>query len=263
LAIFPIVESNVDLKIRSLESSVSNALRLESRTEIPIIPGRDVSVLELTLHPEKKGLSSKEGQARLVHDLASIELQAMELALRTLLEFPEAPLEFRQPLAELVLSEGEHLRLCLHTIRELGFEWGDWPVHLGLWQCVSTQDTLLDRLLIVHRYLEGSGLDAGATLVNRLSGVPNNAVKDVVKTIMKEEVDHVQFGSHWYRKFCSFEGVDPDHDFKFRFERLKNILPRRLERIVPEIRLKAGFSLFEIDVLQNHRSDMLNQTALK
>lgn len=257
LAIFPIVETKADLKLQQLETSVAQALRLESRIELPRYPGRDVPVLELTLHPEKKGFSTREGQARLLHDLASIELQATELALRTLVEYPDAPYEFRQELADLVLSEGRHFKLCLDSIQELGFEWGSWPVHLGLWQCVSAQDSLLDRILIVHRYLEGSGLDAGEALLRRLTGVPGHLVRKVVKTITDEELDHVRFGSDWYRRMCHLQSLDADQDFKQRFQNLKKILPRRLERIVPDLRLRAGFSSFEIEVLEKHRSDIL------
>ena len=121
--------------------------------------------------PAKKGLSFKEGQARLLHDLASIELQAMELCLRSLYEYPDAPVAFREQLATIALGEGNHLQLCLNGIETLGFAWGDWPVHVALWHSTANSDSLLDRILIVHRYLEGSGLDAGDTLLRRLSGV--------------------------------------------------------------------------------------------
>src|SRR5690606_22563209 len=130
----------------------------------PLQPARDVEVKRLGAHPPKKGLSEKQGRARLGHDLASIELQAFELGVRTLQEFPEAPRAFREELLNVTLEEAKHLRLCLQALDHLGFHFGFWPTHLTLWECVSAEDSLLDRIVIVHRYLEGSGLDASDSL---------------------------------------------------------------------------------------------------
>lgn len=248
--------SCVDQKLARLEADVESSLK-GKLTPIPDQPRRDVPVVQMKDLAPKMGLGSPAGLARLLHDLANIELQAMELALRSLYEFPDAPLEFREQLAELTLSEGKHLRLCLNGLRELGFEWGTWPVHLSLWNSVGPGDSLLDRLLIVHRYLEGSGLDAGDSLLKKLTGANAPAVRGVVRTIVDEEVGHVLFGSIWYQRLCVANRVDPDQDFKVRFEKLKQILPRRLEVVVPELRRQAGFSEVEIELLQSWRQEML------
>lgn len=249
---------SVHKKLANIEAGIHQAL-MGSGELIPLSPARDVEVLAIHKHPPKKGLSHKEGQARLLHDLASIELQAMELAYRSLIEFPDADVTFRNELADLTLSEAQHLRLCLEGIDKLGFKWGDWPVHLGLWECVSASDSLLDRLLIVHRYLEGSGLDAGETILNRLKGVEDLHVRNAVKVIVDEEVGHVLFGSRWYKEFCVRDKKDPDHDFVERLQRLKGILPRRLERIVSPIRKRAGFSDVEIKSLEILREEQLSR----
>ena len=224
---------------------------------IPDQVARDVIVLPSENLPGKKGLSYKEGQARLLHDLASIELQAMELAIRTLIEFREAPLNFRTELLVLAIEESQHLSLCLQAIEKLGFRWGSWPVHVGLWQTVSQEDSLLDRVVIVHRYLEGSGLDAGDTLLRRLSGVPDSPIHQVIKTIVHDEIEHVQFGSYWYREICRMEKIDPSVDFPSRMERLKNNLPSRIEPININLRKAAGFTEEEVTFMQKYRDSLL------
>jgi uncharacterized ferritin-like protein (DUF455 family) len=248
----PLHTEKVADKIGFIEAAVHCAL-LGKVTPTPENPGRDISVLRSTLHPPKLGLSKWEGQARMLHDLASIELQAMELAFRTLNEFPEANSEFREELADLTLSEASHLQLCLGRIQELGFQWGHWPVHLGLWSATSAEDSLIDRLLIVHRYLEGSGLDAGETLLRRLSAVDSPGTKVVVQKIFQDEIGHVEFGSRWFRYFCESEGLDPDHYFKSRIITLTDRLPRRLEPVSHRLRLQAGFSPAELDFLEKRR----------
>src|ERR1041385_1262096 len=139
-------------KISAVESACSAALRGET-VSIPSSPGRDLAVVPIVQMREKKiRLSIGEDRARLLHGLANIELQAMELAYRSLIEFPDLPPPFREELSELAVSESRHLTLCLDGIENLGFHWGDWPVHLALWTAVDKSDSILDRLVIVHRY---------------------------------------------------------------------------------------------------------------
>lgn len=225
---------------------------------VPFEPGRDVQIVPIKELPPKKGLASREGQARMLHDLASIELQAMELGVRTLIEFPSAPDAFRGELAALTADEGRHLRLCLDALDALGVPWGSFPAHIGLWQAVSAEDSLLDRIAIVHRYLEGSGLDASDTLLRRLDGVRAPAVRECVAVIRRDEMGHVQFGSRWYRAIAEAEGLDSVKDFDIRLRRLFGRIPRRLEPISHSARLEAGFSPAEIATLEAVRAMWLS-----
>lgn len=244
------------LKLAGVEECLQNMLK-GGRLEVPEAPGRDVQIWPIRDLPPKKGLSSREGQARLLHDLASIELQAMELGLRTLQEFPEAPEKFRQELAQVTYEESRHLKLCIDGLDSLGLPWGSFPTHIGLWQSVAAEDSLLDRILIVHRYLEGSGLDASDTLLRRLSGIPAGAALSAVEVIRREEVGHVQFGSRWYHQLVREAGLSPQDDFKPRLDRLFKRIPRRLEPIQPQLRAAAGFLPEEIEALEEFRERWL------
>jgi uncharacterized ferritin-like protein (DUF455 family) len=240
-------------KISEIETACADALLLTDAILAPR-PLRDLEIRSFKDLPDKIGLSTVEGRARMLHDLASIELQAMELGLRTLIEFPEAPRHFREQLAEVTISEGRHLNLCLNAIEELGFYWGKWPVHMSLWDAVDAGEGLLDRILIVHRYLEGSGLDASARLMRRLLGMP---IRDIalttVETIFKEEIDHVDFGSRWYKAICLKAGLDPADDFSVRMNKLHHKIPYRSEPLAIEARIKAGFTAEEINTLEKLR----------
>lgn len=254
--------SNVFEKIEVLRQNADFALNQTHKTVVPYNPARDTHVLEFKAHPPKKGFSSPEGQARMLHDLASIELQAMELGIRTLAEFPDAPQQFKEDLWRITLSESEHLEMCLTEIQALGFNWGDWPVNCGLWTCVSSEDSLIDRVLIVHRYLEGSGLDAGDTLLKRLAGVDAIAVQKAVKIINTEEIGHVLFGTDWYVKFCQAEKIDPSVDFELRMNKLRAILPKRINPINHDLRKKSGFTESEIKCLEKLRESFLEKDSV-
>lgn len=253
-------EPDIYKKILRMRQSADDIFRVKEKVLTPDIPARDISLLAPKELPPKKGLSFKEGQARLLHDLASIELQAMELGLRTLVEFPEAPHAFREQLLDVTLSESVHLEMCLTEINGLGFKWGDWPVHCALWSATNQKDSLLDRILIVHRFLEGSGLDAGETILNRLKAIDAAPVKRAAERIFNDEVGHVEFGSRWYRNICELEKIDPNTDFSERMTKLRWVLPKRVENISVELRKKAGFTDAEIEYLQNLRLSFLRKT---
>lgn len=248
-----LVEPNVSAKLEDIRVCVEWLLS-GGTVEVPQNPGRDIQILPLRQLPPKPGLGSREGQGRLVHDLASIELQAMELGVRTLAEFPEAPRKFREELGQITIEEGQHLLLCLNALQSLAMKWGDFPTHLGLWQAVDRENSLLDRILIVHRYLEGAGLDASETILRRLSGAQAPPdVQKAVEIIRRDEMAHVQFGSHWYHIVAKGEGLNPEVDFASRMERLSKRLPRRREPVSAELRRAAGFTPIEIAVVRKMR----------
>lgn len=251
-----LVENQVLRKLTHLDSHPHDLLR-GSTYLVPDRPGRDVQILPICDLPAKQGLSTGIGQARLLHDLASIELQAMELGVRTLIEFPEAPRAFREELSEVTREEGKHLKLCLEALDDLGFPWGSFATHNGLWQCVRPEDSLLDRIVIVHRYLEGSGLDASNKILRRLTGVGANEALTAVEVIARDEVKHVQFGSRWYHQLVKETGSDPEVDFQQRLEKLYTRIPRRLEPVNSELRLQSGFTLKEIEVLNALRERLM------
>lgn len=250
----PLLIDQPELKIKYLEEAFKKSNQ-GIPFSIPLAPSRGtLEVLPLKSHPEKKGLSSVEGRARLLHDLANIELQAMELAFRTFVEFPEAPEEFRNELMALTLSESQHLQLCLSGLNDLGYQWGHWPVHLVLWNCVSKEDSLLDRILIVHRYLEGSGLDAQDTILRRLEGLADRITYSIVKQIHREEIDHVGFGSYWYKKLSQLNNkIYTSLTWENHLFSLKSRLPKRIEPLCYRWRLQAGFSIEEIESLEKLR----------
>ena len=246
----PLLIPEVYKKADVIEEACHQAL-LGYSYEIPPLPARDLAIFErCSVGIKKLGLSEPEGQAKLLHDVANIELQAMELAFRTLVEFPEAPINFKEQLVSVILDERRHLELCVDEISKLGFRWGRWPVHLQLWSSVSEQDTLLDRILIVHRYLEGSGLDASHILLTKLSGLTNLGPKKIIQTIAREEEEHVSFGSRWYKEICQLNNLDVHEDFNKRMNKIFSQIPKRSVKINIQLRKQVGFSDVELDVLQ-------------
>lgn len=228
----------------------------------PKQPERDIETLNPSRHPKKKGLSFIEGQQRLLHDLCSIELQAAELCLRTLIEFQNrAPRQFLTELLGVAGEEAEHCGLCLKALKDIGGHWGMFPCHLDLWNTTACEDTLLERILKVHRYLEGSGVDAGFTLLNKIQGVPGGTnLGFVVKRISEDEIRHVKFGSLWFKRICQNEGKIPFEECRRILFKFRKNLPHRRENINTELRILTGFCPEEIRVFKEFQQ-LKNQSS--
>lgn len=246
-------QASVFEKLAGLDEALQACLINRPLERVPEIPKRDISYLPINLCVGRIGIGSPEGQQKLLHDLANIELQAMELGLRTLMEFAWTPLEFKEQLVVVIQEEAKHLKMCLQALDSLGGYWGQWPVHLGLWHATHEKDSLLDRLFIVHRYLEGSGLDAGDTLLRRLGGVRSKIIRNTLQTIVDEEVGHVDFGSRWFRLYMEEFKVDHQAFLKRLLPILVERHPRR-DKFSVELRLQAGFTLEELNLIEEHRN---------
>jgi uncharacterized ferritin-like protein (DUF455 family) len=245
---------NIFEKLNLVDADL-HALLLGHQIDSGPTPARDATVLDVRAMPARPALYTHAGLARLLHDLASIELQAVELGLQTLNEYPDTPHEFREELAQITRQEAQHLQLCLREIDNLGHRWGDWPVHIGLWQGAGRTKNFLDRILMVHRHLEGSGLDAGESFLRKLHNSHHKTTVEAVSQIAHEEIAHVDFGSRWYRRVCTEQRIDPDHYFCERMKEFISWVPRR-EKIARERRILAGFREVEIDFLEDLRRSL-------
>jgi uncharacterized ferritin-like protein (DUF455 family) len=256
----PFLETDIWQKIGLIEKLVL-AESLSQDVYVPKVLVRPSSILPPSEMPARKGLSEAGGRAHLLHDLANIELQAAELGLRTLIDFPEAPLQFREHLKRIVLEELQHLKLCLFGMESMGFKWGDWPVHLKLWMSTDEKDTLIERVFIVHNYLEGSGLDSSANLLKKLSGVVCRNTHQIIQRIAKDEERHVEFGTCWFKNICHLQKREPDIEFKKLLKDLSPRLPRRVEKIQTQLRRELGFSEFQLMELEKFRISRLDLKA--
>lgn len=259
--------SNVFEKIKVVEGQCHQLLLNEETFDVPTQISRDIQLIGSDNPPTKEKLSTKAGQAKLLHDLANIELQAMELCLRSLIEYPNAPVFFREQLTNIALDEKLHLELCLEEIQNLGFQWGDWPIHTMLWDATKDQDDLLTRILIVHRYLEGSGLDASDEILKKLSGLVNKRPRDVVKKIATDEVQHVEFGSIWFSELCKQQNLNRENEFSNRLSIIYQQVPKRSAKINHKLRKHVGFTDEELHVLnlfhqkKNNNAPFLNAAS--
>jgi uncharacterized ferritin-like protein (DUF455 family) len=193
----------------------------------------------------QRGLGSDEGRAALIHAIAHIEFNAINLACDAIYRFRGMPDAYYSDWVGIADDEARHFELLVARLAELGHAYGDFDAHNGLWEmAVLTADSCLERMALVPRVLEARGLDVTPAMIHRLRSVGDAKTADILEIILREEVPHVAAGSRWFAWCCEKEGVDPESTFSALLDlHMRGSLrgPFNLEA-----RLAAGFSEAEL-----------------
>ncbi|GLI66629.1 hypothetical protein VaNZ11_010555 [Volvox africanus] len=153
----------------------------------------------------------------MLHNLAHIELNAIDLAWDTVVRFSPLglPDQFYEDFARVADDESRHLGWCLQRMEELGHCYGDMDAHDLLWQgCRASSVDLGARLAVVPMSQEARGLDAGTRLVSRLVGFGDSRSAAVVGLIAEEERAHVAVGVTWFSRLCGTLEIRPDELYR-------------------------------------------------
>lgn len=192
-----------------------------------------------------------EGLAALVHSIAHIEFNAINLALDAVWRFPHMPEDFYSDWLRVADEEASHFGLLQDELRTLGHRYGDFDAHDGLWSmCVKTQDNITARMALVPRTLEARGLDATPLIQAKLRKVGTPAALRTVAVldiILREEIGHVAIGNRWYGWLCRQQGLDPVAHYRALAR--THAAPRPKPPLNNAARLAAGFSQLELDFL--------------
>ena len=221
----------------------------EALAEPAGIPGRPARP-PLVPHTALKARSMRtvEGRAALIHALAHIELNAIDLALDIVWRFPGLPEVFYRQWIGVAREEALHFELLHAHLRTLGFTYGDLPAHNALWEMADkTRLDLLARLAIVPRTLEARGLDASPPIKAKLVGAGDHRAGEILDIILRDEIGHVAIGNAWYRQQCAQRGLDPITTYALLAERHQ--APRVRGPFNLEARRAAGFTDEEMQAL--------------
>lgn len=177
--------------------------------ENPGRPPRPELVPPQALQPRR--VTSAEGHAALIHAIAHIEFNAINLALDCVHRFRAFPHAFHSGWIKVAADEALHFGMLRTRLHSLGFDYGDFPAHNGLWDmaCRTAHDPLA-RMALVPRVLEARGLDATPAIIAKLRGIGDRESIAVLERILADEVSHVALGDHWFKLICSERNLDPE-----------------------------------------------------
>lgn len=189
-----------------------------------------------------------EGRARLLHAIVHIEFSAINLALDHAARFHGLPEEYYADWIGVAAEEAYHFTILRERLRSLGYDYGDFPAHAGLWEmAMKTTADPLARMALVPRLLEARGLDATPPIQRRLEQAGDAASARLLDIILRDEIGHVGLGDRWFRRLCAQRGIEPEATYRELLKHFK--APRPILPMNESARLQAGFSAAELAAL--------------
>jgi uncharacterized ferritin-like protein (DUF455 family) len=237
-------------RVRELDVAQCTLDTTETLIEPSQLPGR--SERPWLVNPGQlntRAVGTLDGRAGLIHALTHIEANAVNLALDIVWRFANMPADFYLDWWRVAQEEALHFELLNAHLEELGFAYGDFPAHDGLWDMAErTKNDLLARLALVPRTLEARGLDATPAVRNRLVSVGDQGAAKILDIILRDEIGHVAIGNRWYGYLCTARQLDPISTYATLAERHQ--APQLKGPFNLVARRAAGFSEAELAALQ-------------
>ncbi|MFZ6801313.1 ferritin-like domain-containing protein [Undibacterium sp. Di24W] len=196
------------------QAYLAQQLTLNARTQLtaPVeIPGRPLKPeLVPPLGVKRRAMNTVEGRATLIHALAHIEFNAINLALDAIWRFSDMPDAYYSDWLLVAQEEAYHFTLLADHLVTLGFEYGDFPAHNSLWELAErTQDDVLSRMALVPRTMEARGLDATPALRAKIAQAGDQAAAEILDIILRDEIGHVAIGNRWFAYLCEQRQLEP------------------------------------------------------
>lgn len=197
----------------------------------------------------RRGLGTLAGRQALVHAVAHIEFNAINLGLDAALRFAGMPDDYYRDWLSVAADEARHFTMLAGRLNEMGMAYGELPAHNGLWDMAEqTAHDPLIRMALVPRVLEARGLDVTPGMIKRLDQAGDEETVALLKIILEEEEGHVLIGTRWFHHLCRERNLEPDSTFEGLLKRyyggtLRGPFNRPARR-------RAGFSDPELERLE-------------
>jgi uncharacterized ferritin-like protein (DUF455 family) len=251
LALRALVLGEPDARCRAVDALSESLPLVPDRPIAPDrpVPGRPVRprLVPIQQVPARNPRTA-EGHAALLHSIVHIEFNAIGLALDAIWRFAGLPSAYYLDRLQVAQEETRHFRLLRAHLATLGFAYGDFDAHDGLWDMAArTADDVLDRMALVPRRLEARGLDVSPGIRSKLVAAGDPAAATILDIILRDEIGHVAIGNRWFNWLCNARGLDPvatDAHIAARHR-----VPRPHGPFNFAARRAAGFSAEEIDLL--------------
>ncbi len=193
---------------------------------------------------------SKIGHAALIHSICHIEFNAINLALDAVYRFQDMPDAFYDDWVKVAKEEAYHFELLSKHLSTLGYTYGDFTAHNGLWEsALLTAHDPMVRMALVPRVLEARGLDVTPGIVKKLKNIGDDKAVDILAIVHRDEIGHVETGTRWFRYLCEERGLNSEEIFKDLINKyMKGILRGPFDH---DVRKKAGFTEEELLFLES------------
>ncbi len=218
--------------------------------EPPALPGRpERPRLVAPAALAQRSAFTADGRAALLHAVAHIEFNAINLALDAVWRFAALPEAYYRDWLQVAAEEALHFTLVAQHLATLGHRYGDFDAHDGLWTMAErTRADVLARMALVPRTLEARGLDVTPAMREKFVRAGDAQAAAVLDVILRDEIGHVAIGNRWYRWLCARASRDPVAAYDELAAQYK--APRPKPPFNLDARRAAGFDDAELAALQ-------------
>lgn len=258
----PVDKARASIDLYSRWQSLSSEARASAHskpnaTTIDVLeaPGRpEHPVLVNAKDLPRRGLGSTTGRIALIHSLAHIEFNAINLALDAVYRFREMPEQYIEDWLRVASDEGEHFLLLHARLGSLDAHYGDLPAHDGLWDMARRTDhDVLVRMALVPRILEARGLDVAPPMIAKLQQLGDEESAAILQRIYTDEITHVEVGNRWFRYVCESRSLDGTAVFRDLLRGENSAYLRSPYNT--EARLQAGFNEEELALIKEMEAE--------
>lgn len=205
----------------------------------------------------KRGLGSQAGRTALLHSLAHIEFNAINLALDAVYRFRDVPIAYVTEWLKVASDEGQHFMLLVNRLEQLDSHYGALLAHDGLWEmALRTDHDILVRMALVPRILEARGLDVAPPMIKKLEAQGDSESAAILQRIYTDEITHVEIGNRWFRYVCEQRDLDGTAVFRDLLAGPSSAYLRSPYN--DEARLQAGFTVEEMQVIREMEAEYKN-----
>ena len=171
---------------------------------------------------KRRRLGSQAGRSALLHAVAHIEFNAIDLAADMIARFSldqrlnetDRP-DFIRDWVTVCTEEAKHFSIIRARLQNLGIDYGHLPAHGGLWEAaIKTQHDIAARLAIAPMVLEARGLDVTPNMIEKLLQVGDQESAAILQTIYDDEIGHVRIGTHWFHYIAATTDFSPRDYFR-------------------------------------------------
>ncbi|WP_051927491.1 ferritin-like domain-containing protein [Ruegeria halocynthiae] len=164
----------------------------------------------------KRKPGTEAGRIALLHAVAHIELNAVDLHWDIIARFGHVPMPigFYDDWVKCAEEESRHFEMVCDCLGDMGSHYGALPAHAGMWRAAEdTAEDLMGRLAVVPMVLEARGLDVTPGMIDIFRKAKAEQAIAALEVIYAEEVGHVAYGSKWFHFLCGRENADPKDVF--------------------------------------------------
>jgi len=196
--------------------------------------------------PRRRKGGTRATRIALIHAIAHIELNAIDLAVDLVARFasPALPRQFFDDWLQVADDEARHFLMLHQRLRDLEADYGDLPAHDGLWEAaMDTSHDLIARLAVAHMVLEARGLDVTPAMIERMQRLGDEETAQVLSVIYRDEITHVATATRWFGRLTGLEGTELERHwhaqvragFRGKLKRPFNVSARREAGMEPDM----------------------------